>query len=288
MPDVVRRTRAASQIRHLRRSTPYVSFFHDGSHWTNLDAHPAPREPLTPLPRIEQESTWVSEQARGSRHRLDLAPCSLWDIDAQDHQEPTPTQAKWIFTTYKAKIIDFIAPFVVIITEHPALPEHNGLATLTVGCAPAVFISKQAEQDGFHAGPPRCNALRLCDPHLDDSLLQGFRSSPYTEPTIEEAQMILDELRKYCAVSAMNFVFPKLVIELANNGREYKDRSLPSRVAGWHVEYHQQQSTTSYWESTASMERNRETSVANNIGRGDDTNYIVTGNRMLGPGVRVE
>jgi hypothetical protein len=86
----------------------------------------------------------------------------------------------------------------------------------------------------------------------------------------------------------MNFVFPKLVIELANNGREYKDRSLPSRVAGWHVEYHQQQSTTSYWESTASMERNRETSVANNIGRGDDTNYIVTGNRMLGPGVRVE
>lgn len=288
MSNIVGRTRSSPWIRDLRLTTPYVSFFHNGSCWTNLHSHPTPRDPLISPPRIEQERTWVSEEARGSRHRLDLAPFSLWDMDAKDYREPSPTQAKWISMTYKSKVIEFIAPFIVITTEHAALPEHNGLVTLTVACAPAIFISKQTEQDGFHAGPPRCNALRLCNPHLNDSLLQVFRSSPYTEPTAEEAQMILEELRKYCAVYAMNFVFPKLVIELANNGREYKDRSLPSRVAGWHVEYHYQQSGTSYWESTASMGRNRETSAANNTCKGDDTNYLVTGNRMLGPGVRVE
>ena len=50
-----------------------------------------------------------------------------------------------------------MAPFIVITTEHAALPEHNGLVTLTVACAPAIFISEQTEQDGFHAGPPWCN-----------------------------------------------------------------------------------------------------------------------------------
>lgn len=263
MSEVIRRTRATSGVRDLRRLTPYVSFFHDGSHG----------------------STWVTEQARGSRHQLDLAPFSLWDADAQDYREPTPSQAKWIFTTYKAKIVDFVAPFIVIVTEHPALPEHDGFVALTIGCAPVVFISQETEQGGFHAGPPMCNALRLCDPHFKASL-QDFRSSRYTEPTAEEAQMILNELRKYCTVSALNFVFPKLVIELSN-GREYKDRSLPSRVAGWHVEYHQQQGAPSYWESTTSMARNRETSATSDSSRGDDTNYLVAGNRQLGPGIRV-
>ena len=37
-----------------------------------------------------------------------------------------------------------------------------------------------------------------------------------------------------------------------------------------------------------SMGRVRETSATTNTGKGDDTNYLVTGNRMLGPGVRVE
>ena len=210
MSSVVGRSRASSQIRDLRPTTPYVSFFHGGGHWTNLHAHPTPRDPPMSPPRIAQDRTWINEEARGSRHQLDVAPSSLWDADAEDYREPTPTQAKWISATYQSNVIEFIAPFIVITTEHAALPGHNGLVTLTVACAPAIFISKQTEQDGFHAGPPRGNALRLCNPRLNDSLLQVFRSRPYAEPTPEEAQMILDELRKYCAVHAMNFVFPKL------------------------------------------------------------------------------
>jgi hypothetical protein len=96
--------------------------------------------------------------------------------------------------TYKSKIIEFIAPFIIITTEYVVLLKYNGLVTLTVTCTPAIFIFKQIEQDGFYAGPLLFNALRLCNPHLNDLLLQVFQSCPYAEPTAKEAQMILDEL----------------------------------------------------------------------------------------------
>jgi hypothetical protein len=264
-----------------------MNFFHNGTFWANTHSHPTPRDPVSPPPRLEQEDTWITEAERGSRHRLDIAPFSLWSIEEHDYNEPTQAQAKWILTTYKANMIEFIEPFIVISTECPSLPDHNGLVTLTIGCAPAIFISKQTGFDGFHAGPPLPNALIYCDPFLPDPLLDVFQSQPYTEPSIEETQMILDHLRKYCSVHAMNFVFPKLIIELANNGRAYQQRSLPARVGGWSTLYHHQQSDLSYWDSVTSMGRTREMSATRNV-KGDDTNYLFTGNRVLGPGVRVE
>lgn len=279
--------RVSPQVRNLRLTAPFVNFFHNGTSWVNTHSHPTQRDPILAAPRLEHENTWATEAERGSRHRLDVAPFSLWDIDAHDYNEPTLAQAKWIASTYNATMVEFTAPFIVISTERPSLPDHNGLVTLTVGCAPAIFISKQTELDGFHAGPPLPNAAIYCDPLMPDPLFNVFQSQPYTEPSIEETQMILDHLRKYCNVHAMNFVFPKLIIELANNGRVYQQRSLPSRVGGWFTLYHDQQSGLSYWDSVASMRRTRELSATESV-KGDDTNYLLMGKRVLGPGVRVE
>jgi hypothetical protein len=274
---------ASPQVRNLHLTTP-VNFFHNGTFGENTHSQ---RDPISSQPRLEHKKTWLTEAERGSRHRLDIAPFSLWNIEDHDYNEPTLAQAKWIASTYNATMVEFTAPFIVISTESPSLPDHNGLVTLTVGCAPAIFISKQIELDGFHAGPPLPNAAIYCDPLMPDPLLNVFQSQPYTEPSIEETQMILDHLRKYCNVHAMNFVFPKLIVELANNGRAYQPRSLPSRVGGWFTLYHDQQSGPSYWNSVALMARTREISATENV-KGDDTNYLLTGNRVLGPGVRVE
>jgi hypothetical protein len=62
---------------------------------------------------------------------------------------------------------------------------------------------------------------------------------------------------------------------------------LPSRVGGWSTLYHDQQSGLSYWDSVASKGRTRELSATESV-KGDDTNYLLTGKRVLGPGVRVE
>src|SRR5580700_10830704 len=135
--------RASNQDRNLRLTTPFVNFFHNGTFWANTHSHPTSRDPILPPPRLELENTWITEAERGSRHRLDIAPFSLWDTEAHDYDEPNLDQARWIFSTYKANMVEFIAPFIVISTDRPPLPDHNGLVTLTVGCAPAIFISKQ-------------------------------------------------------------------------------------------------------------------------------------------------
>lgn len=280
--------RASVGVRNLRLRTPFVNFFHNGTFWSDTHAHPTPRDPITSPPRLEHEATWISEAGRGSRHRLDVAPFSLWNNEAHNYAEPTLAEAKWIFKTYSATRVDFAEPFIVITTECPSHPDHNGLITLTVGCAPAIFVSKQAQLlDDFHAGPPRPNAVMYCDPTMADPLLDIFQSRPYTEPTPQEAQLILDQLRKHCHVHALNFVFPQLIVEIANNGRSYQQRSLPSRLGGWPTFYHHQQSGLSYWNSIASMGRTREMSATDNV-KGDESNYLNTGNKILGPGIRVE
>src|SRR2546423_647633 len=80
-------------------------------------------------PHLEHENTWITEAERGSRHRLDVAPFSRLH-EAHDYNEPTLAQAKWIASTYNATMVEFTAPFIVISTERPSLPHHNGLVTV--------------------------------------------------------------------------------------------------------------------------------------------------------------
>lgn len=227
--------RASLRIRDLRLRTPFVNFYHNGSFWANTHSHPTPRDPITSPSRLEHEATWITEAGRGSRHCLDVAPFSLWNNETHDYNDPTLAQAKWIFNTYSATTVDFTAPYIVITTETPSHPDHNGLVTLTVGCAPAIFVSKQTQLDGFYAVPPQPNALNYCHPTMPDPLLENFQTQPYTEPSVQEAQIILDHLRKYCSVHALNFIFPELIVELANYDQVYQPQSLPSRLGGWPI-----------------------------------------------------
>jgi hypothetical protein len=280
--------RASAEVRNLRQRSPFINFFHDSSSfWLNTHAHPTPRDPLFSSTAVASQSTFVHENVRGSKHRLDTADFSLWDDETQDYKTLTSEQAGWIFKTYQASSIGYSTPFLTIATDHPSLPDHNGQVTLTLGCAPVIFISKDADAAGFHSGPPPPNALHYCNPSMGDPLLGQFKAERWTEPTREEARKIFEYLKTICNIKALNFILPKLIVELAGDDRVYTRRSLPVRLGGWPTIYHHHNQQDSYWNKGLPMARVRELSPSSNI-KGDTTNYLTTGNRILGPGVRVE
>lgn len=283
------RTRGAKEIRKLRQHLPYCSFFHQGQFWANTHSHPTPRDPTTSAPTIQVEPTWISEGPRGSRHRLDKAPFSLWSDEVSDYTTPTESQAKWIFETYNATRVDWIVPFLVVTTSSPSLPDHGGLISLTLGCTPVIFVSQETTDSGFRAGPPQVNALHYVCTSMPDPL--PFTSKPWTDPSDEEVKAILDHLQVSHGVhiQALNFIFPDLIIEILDDGKTYLPETLPARLGGWPVMYHYRTpGSTAFWDAPITMARQREISSPSSTQKGDDTNFLNIGNCMIGPGVRVE
>ena len=279
-----------SEIRNLKARTPYCAWY-DGSSWDNTHSHPTQRDPITSSPppqaSISQPQTWPTQAAHGSKHALDIADFSLWDSEKSDYRTPSKEQVDWIFQTYSAKSVEFLPPYFLVVTDTPALPQHGGKITLTIGGAPVVFTSPVAAQDGFIVGKPLANAMHLVDIRSQDPLASVCHAQKWQPPTHEQAKMVLSVLETGCNVHAMNFLYPDLIVELAQDGKDYKPGSLPSRIGGWSLSYHQNKGNDSFWGSNMPKSRLRELDASTNT-KGDTINYLQTGSKVLGPGVRVE
>jgi len=272
-----------SEIRYLRRQTPYGNWL-DGAFSQNAHSHPSQRDPITSPPQGQGKSNWIEEKARGSRHILDVAPFSLWDDKAHDYVDPTHDNIRWILQAYNATAVEFIAPFLLIATDTPSLPEHHGQTSLTIGSTPVIFTSPEALAQGFHSGKPRPNANHYVDRLMEDPLKGNYQAIPWTQPSAEDAEKVWGVLKDICTVHALNFVWPDLIIELAEGQRIYKTESLPPRLGGWIVSYHH---GGPFWKSSIPMARRRELTAASSQ-KDDTTNYLRIGDGIIGPGVRVE
>jgi len=206
----------------------------------------------------ERRSSWTIAFGRGCRHQLDVAPFSLWDVEFETYIYPTEYQLIWIFKNYGASLVEWSSAYgiLTIFTDTPALLGHAGLVTLTIACAPVIFVPREAEST-FWTGPPMPNSIVYCRHGMPDTLPR-FNSRLWTGPCLQEAQMILDHLRGICNVNALNFVLcADLIVELADDGRRYEPGSLPNTVGGWFTLYHHDGGDDRFWKDAIPMPTNR-------------------------------
>jgi hypothetical protein len=202
----------------------------------------------------ERLSSWTITFGRGCRHRLDVAPFSLWNTESQDYIYPTEDQVTWIFKNYNPSRIEWWSGygFLTIFTDMPSLLGHAGSVTLTLASAPVIFVSRAA-QATFITGPPLPNKMIYCYRNMLDPLPR-FNTRPWAGPSMQDAQMVLNYLGPFCNVHALNFILSvSLYVELADDGRQYEPGSLPDLLGGWVTLYHHDGGDDSFWKDAKPM-----------------------------------
>lgn len=130
---------------------------------------------------------------------------------------------------------------------------------------------------------PLPNSNYLIDRASSDPLIETYQAIPWTPLSPQNVAEIWDVLKGVCSVHALNFIWPTLTVELATDSRIYINESLLNKIGGWALHYHQGEP---FWKSTVPLAQQRQ--MAATSLRGDETNYLRTGDGVIGPGIRVE
>ncbi|KAI9051913.1 hypothetical protein LZ554_004169 [Drepanopeziza brunnea f. sp. 'monogermtubi'] len=287
---VTSRPREATSIGLLRNISPYLNWFDDGF-YTNTHSHPtqrAQRDPLAAPPQLPGAKAWASEKKMGSRHILDTAPFSFWDDVLNDYVTPSQAQTKWMADTYQAEAGGFYPPFLIVATSTPSLPQHNGQVSPTLGGCPVIFLPPNAFPDfGAVHALPAANASGLIDRYMEDFLAGVFEIGKWQRrPEENQVGAIFQILHQFCCEPvAINFVSPSIIVELSVESL-CQARTLPGVLAGRPVHYH----IGSYWNEPTMRARLRNINPDDirQHPNGDNTNYLLSGDRILGPGIRIE
>ncbi|PVH89556.1 hypothetical protein DL98DRAFT_579347 [Cadophora sp. DSE1049] len=226
----------------------------------------------THLPR--SEPTWLSKGGHGSRHTLDHFTFSLWDAEQHTYRPIKKDELLSIKHEYAAYNVRYFPPFVIVATSTPpsCLP-------LTIGCAPALFISPETDDSGWNPLLVDGNT-NYVNPRVPDPAPENNRS-PWTRPKLEEIRLLWTKLSQFANLKRMNFAYPYLLVELREDGRQYDAKSLPGKVGGWLTTYHHH----GEYREKKCLARDRD--LAPSSSPEDNTNYL-TSRRKLNPGVRVE
>jgi hypothetical protein len=233
-------------------------------------------------PRPVTSWKFISPSGHGSRHKLDTFDFTLWDEAKRDYRSFSDAEYMEVIDRFQAKKVSFCFPFVVVVTEFP--PENM---PLTIGCAPAVFISPETDAKLWRPQIPFGNTS-YTSPSVKCHLPVVRRK--WASPSPSEVEQIANYLLEICNVKTLVFSYPFLVVVLHDgDGKTYANTSLPGIVAGWTTDYHR---GGDYWGDSsrplAQESRNREMTPQPNSGIQDQTNYITTGRKFLSPGVRLE
>lgn len=90
--------------------------------------------PYAAFPRRDQRA-WEENAGYGSRHVMDTAPFTLWDMEKGDFRMPTSLEDTWIRKTYSASSVTYNWPELIIETSNPPSP-----VPLTVACVTVIFL----------------------------------------------------------------------------------------------------------------------------------------------------
>jgi len=88
------------------------------------------------------------------------------------------------------------------------------------------------------------------DSKMKDPLQGVYQVLPWCAPTSDQASLINKELKKFCDVRGLAFMWQCLVVDLQEGGRVYRGESLPSVTGGWKVTYREKTRdkwVMSYW-----------------------------------------
>jgi hypothetical protein len=223
---------------------------------------------------------WISEYGHGSRHAYDDFEFSLWDVNAHDYRRPSKAEQEEISKKYNAQSIRYQWPFVIVSTLNP--PKD---IPLTIGGATACFVSPDTFKAGWSPLLPSGNA-NYANPRVNNPC-PNIPLKRWTNPSPADTTEVANALLEICNVQSLKFSYPYLVVVLWEDDRRYSERSLPGMVGPWSTTYHH---GGSFWdeESLAQGIRAREMVPNPDTGVQDTTNYLITGDKYLSPGVRLE
>lgn len=236
IPSSPSSARRSPEVAALRRSKPYYGY----------------AAPILRLP-VQSEGSdtaspvagWTGLQGYGARHRLDLAPFSLWEDEKGDFRLPTELEADWLITKFRPMTISYHFPIIVIETGYPPNP-----LPLTVACVGVKFIPPPTTftltETGIRTNVPRdarpthfsTNYLGVRGP--PDPL--NFKLKKWMQPTDDQLQTILQALFEFCNPRLVHILCPYIIVELYHDdGRTYEPGSLPCQMGGYALSYHHQE-----------------------------------------------
>jgi hypothetical protein len=223
--------------------------------------------------------TKLNRKGHGSRHVYDTFPFSLWIEEDHDYRSLTTEEARLIIKTYEARGVSITPPFIVVTTATP--PKQ---VPLTIGCAPAYFISPQTHDSGWAPGIPFGNG-QYAHPRVKNPFPECIRR-PWQHPPASDVEIIANRLLDLCNVESLVFCYPFLTVVLKNDGRSYEKHSLPGRVGFWGTTYYQGEAGLWKQWPLSRENRNREMTPDRNAGIEDTSNYLISSG-FLSPGVRL-
>lgn len=190
----------------------------------------------------ERVPNWSRSRGYGCRHRLDIAPFSLWNEEAQRFRLADEWEVDWIQTAYHAEQIGFQWPTIVIETSKPPSPLPS-----TLGCVAVRLVAPHsAPSVGIHGSEfPDLEDVRPFSFTTDYAGMRGpadplsfiFRS--WYEPTEEQLQKLATELFRICNPFKIHVLCPNVIVELkTDDGRSYQPGSLPRSLGGYAAHYH--------------------------------------------------
>ncbi|KAL6713932.1 hypothetical protein ACLMJK_008426 [Lecanora helva] len=282
--------RKSPHVQALQSASPYTNIFTNSplllrdappTHATNT-IRPSHYTEVTPNGYPEPRWRFEGSAGYGGRHKNDRAPFSLWDNVTHSFQNATKTQKNWIFDNYNATDIMFQYPFLIIVTDSPPSP-----VSLTVGCAPAIFIASEAPAHlDLYGKAPYVNP-RLPDP------LPHLTWPKYTNPTRDQIGEVVTTLNQLMNVKGVLFLPIHNVVELdSSDDRTYEPGSLPGIVGQRTTTYHHE--TEPFLQAMKNLQRERGNDpamyaqwvdVQQDLPQ-DHTDYLAN-NGALTPGARV-
>ena len=253
-------------LQTLRCLTPYVAFPRRdvGSPDNSTTTHKSNTE-------ISQRA-WEENAGYGSRHVMDTAPFTLWDMEKGDFRMPTSFEEAWIRKTYSASSVTYNWPELIIETSNPPSP-----VPLTVACVAVIFLP----EGGI---PPFLDTnTSYSNPRLLDPIPVHWHWPKWENSTQAQRQVIFEALDELVAIKAVNFIAPIIIVEIkADDGRTYGQRSLPGKIAGRMALYHHGEKP--FW---GLAKQGKERIIQPSDTTEDITNYQQAC-QTLCPGVRVE
>ncbi|KAF3480580.1 uncharacterized protein GIQ15_05927 [Arthroderma uncinatum] len=257
--------RASPDLAILRSRLPYVNY---DSSVLRPDNHAHPHQPSCSAP-------WRTlKPIYGSRHIYDVAEFSLWCEDTAEFKLPTPVQANWVMTYYRAKEVRFEYPVITVVTDTPPNP-----LTLTIAGVAARFVSDTRLNTCFSVD------TAYASPRVPDPV--PVQLQKWLAPTKSESDLILASLAPLCNVKGISWYGIYCYVELhTGDGRSYERHSLPGRVAGKTTTYHHSESD--FWDEMQSRVLSRRIQRWPSETRPDlqdRTDYLLEGSGVLRPGV---
>ena len=188
---------------------------------------------------LEESKNWSGPRGYGARHRLDLAPFTLWDTDTKTFRVPTKIEFNWIINNFSATAVALYLPMLIIETPEPPTPlplTVAGVATKFVP-PPATKLSSSMPRALPDDRPLRDITGYAAMRGVSDPL--PFRLKRWQMPSEEQLQRIVDAVSSFCEPDFIHVLCPYIIVEIRQEPeRTYQPQSIPRSIGGFAAVYH--------------------------------------------------